>query len=169
MRSSEASAGSKPVRGFTLIELLVVIAIIGVLSSVVLASLNTTRLRAADARVRSDFNSIRLALQLYYDKNGVFPPNKTPCCGYPSLNNDFLSELSAEGFISAVPRPPNSSYIYYYYNYGANNEIGAVLVTNLVTQPPSTTGVAGSCRPWAPNANWCDTTSNTYYCICNPH
>jgi prepilin-type N-terminal cleavage/methylation domain-containing protein len=51
-------------RGFTLIELLVVIAIIGVLSSVVLASLNTARAKARDARRVSDLQEIRNALAL---------------------------------------------------------------------------------------------------------
>ncbi len=56
-------------RGFTLIELLVVIAIIGILSSVVLASLNTARNRGADAAIKSNLSSARTEGELWYDTN----------------------------------------------------------------------------------------------------
>jgi len=59
--------------GFTLIELLVVIAIIGILSSVVLASLNSARQKSRDARRVADVGQIRLALELYFDTIRDFP------------------------------------------------------------------------------------------------
>ena len=54
-------------RGFTLIELLVVIAIIGILSGVVLASLNTARLKARNAQRISDTRQVMLALEFFFD------------------------------------------------------------------------------------------------------
>ena len=44
----EKDFDAKTKKGFTLIELLVVISIIGLLSSIVLASLNTARMKAQD-------------------------------------------------------------------------------------------------------------------------
>ena len=56
-------------RGFTLIELLVVIAIIGILASVVLASLNTARDKGANAAAKSSLNNMRAQAELFYDAN----------------------------------------------------------------------------------------------------
>lgn len=57
-------------KGFTLIELLVVIAIIGILSSVVLASLTTARSRGTAAAVQSELANMRAQAELYYSTTG---------------------------------------------------------------------------------------------------
>jgi prepilin-type N-terminal cleavage/methylation domain-containing protein len=57
-------------KGFTLIELLVVIAIIGILSSVVLASLNSARNKGSDAAVKANINNTRAQAEIFYDNNG---------------------------------------------------------------------------------------------------
>jgi len=54
-------------KGFTLIELLVVIAIIGILASVVLASLNSARNKGSDAAVKANLANARAQAELYYD------------------------------------------------------------------------------------------------------
>ena len=54
-------------KGFTLIELLVVVAIIGILASVVLASLNTARTKGSDAAIKANLTNTRAQAAIYYD------------------------------------------------------------------------------------------------------
>lgn len=60
-------------RGFTLIELLVVVSIIGVLSTIVLGSLNEARTRARDTARLAEVKSLQKALELYHLDNGEYP------------------------------------------------------------------------------------------------
>lgn len=59
--------------GFTLIELLVVISIISLLSSIVLASLRTARVKARDVKRIEDLQQIKTALELYFNDHNFYP------------------------------------------------------------------------------------------------
>ena len=81
----------KTQRGFTLIELLVVIAIIGILSAVVLASLNTARSKGNDAAVMSNIDGIRTQAGVYSSTNGSYGSNaaeESNCAATDNLFND---------------------------------------------------------------------------------
>ncbi len=78
-------------RGFTLIELLVVIAIIGILASVVLASLNTARAKGADAAVKSNLNGMRAQAELFYDTGATY----TNVCADTNMTNALSAAMKA--------------------------------------------------------------------------
>ena len=82
-------------RGFTLIELLVVIAIIGILSSVVLASLNTARGKGANAAIKSNLNNMRAQAELVYDN--ASPNTYANVCGDPNIIKALAAAASAGG------------------------------------------------------------------------
>ena len=60
-------------KGFTLIELLTVIAIIGILASIIIVNVSTAMKRGRDARRKEDMETLRTALEMYYEKNLEYP------------------------------------------------------------------------------------------------
>ena len=148
---------NKSTRGFTLIELLVVIAIIGVLASIVLASLNNARRKSRDARRIVDMKQIGLALQLYLDGVGVseFPLGNATC----DATDDYgLRSLVAGGYIPSVPRDPSDPAVCYRY---ASGEINGLLTTyhlGAVLEDPANSAFSGDrdCSSDGTNTPNCD-------------
>ncbi len=75
--------------GFTLIELLVVNAIIGILSTVVVSSVQSAREKAANASVKAGLRSIMAPAQMVYDSTNSYA---TVCA-----NADITRAYSAAG------------------------------------------------------------------------
>lgn len=122
--------------GFTLIELLVVISILGILSGVVIASVNTARIKARDAKRMSDIRQIDKAIQMYMFNENKPAPSFTGVVindrssGWPQL------ELILANYIKKMPQDPLSApglgdyehtYLYYSphdnYDYGLGSQL----------------------------------------------
>lgn len=115
-------------QGFTLIELLVVISIIGVLSSIVLISINSARDKASNAYENNNIEQLVTAINLYLTENNSYPTSggTWQCVGvttgtcwggyFPAV--DLNTKLI--GYISARPLPKDpaiiASGVYYLYN-----------------------------------------------------
>lgn len=83
-------------KGFTLIELLVVIAIIGLLSSVVLASLNTAREKAKVAHAVAQIREFRTVVSTYLIDTGAYPPDCGLTC--TASTDPYLNALGVSGW-----------------------------------------------------------------------
>ena len=128
-------------KGFTLIELLVVIAIIGILSSVVVVSLNSARAKARDAKREADVQMVSKALALYFDSNGSYP------AGIADLGPTYLPT-------NPVPPTTGETYKYVKSADGLSYHLGATL-----EQVAAGTGVLGSDRD-------CDSSSGATTNLC---
>ena len=84
----------KEQKGFTLIELLVVIAIIGILASIVLASLNTARNRGRDASIRASMSQTRAQAEIYFDTQAT--PTYVGMCASADIDR-LLDAAEAQG------------------------------------------------------------------------
>jgi len=125
---------NKLAEGFTLIELLVVVAIIGLLASVVLASLKTARTKARDAERKETIHQIQTALELYYNDNGQYPASGGALTPGNSWSNSGDSswdtlETALKPYLSVLSKDPIDnatwiafSYSYFSLNYGCNQQ-----------------------------------------------
>lgn len=99
---------SKQEKAFTLIELLVVIAIIGILATVVIASLNSAREKARIAKTIQEFREIEKAFMLLYSDTGCYPRESssvgcTPISTVnPTISQVVAANIGLEKYISTM-------------------------------------------------------------------
>jgi prepilin-type N-terminal cleavage/methylation domain-containing protein len=106
------------VRGFTLIELLVTISIIGLLSTIILASLRTVRTRANDAKVEAQLSNFKSAAELYYNSTG-HNTYGIPVAGGPNGSMNGSIQTIGNGCNTGMFTDPNISKFMLASNYPA--------------------------------------------------
>lgn len=90
-------------KGFTLIELLVVVAIIGILASVVLASLNTARAKGGNAAIKANLRTIKSQAEMVYDEtagNAYGTASNASSCTSPTASSLFATTTAATSVVN---------------------------------------------------------------------
>jgi prepilin-type N-terminal cleavage/methylation domain-containing protein len=133
--------------GFTLIELLITVAIMGILASVLLNSMGTSRTDARDKTRATDLRRIALELDMY----------RSVCHEYP----DSLSLTMANGCPSGTTSDPlGVAYVY------ATSSTGNAFVLRTSLEATSTvlTGDVDGATNNGVSLN-CADSPNRYYCV----
>jgi len=131
-------------KGFTLIELLIVIAIIGLLASIALFSIESTRAKSRDARRVADIKSIQEGLSFYYNEVFLYPDSGGDVIEIDGTSDDMSTALLNIEAVRGVPIDPLNgdrdgvTYKYYYQSLDSRRdyELTYYLETNSIKDKP---------------------------------
>jgi prepilin-type N-terminal cleavage/methylation domain len=142
-------------RAFTLVELLVVISIIGLLSTIAVTSLSSTRRQARNAKRIADAKQLVTAFNLGLDANGAYPSTggdiwkciSSACTGtwsgYPSSGT---VDTFFQPFMTTKPTDPSDSTrtgTGYFYDgaWAGGSGLPAGSYVNYLLEPPASCNI----------------------------
>jgi len=98
-------------KGFTLIEILIVISLMGLLSFIVLASLDKAREMGRDSQMQSQFASLRAQAEKFYNKYNTFGTLPPPNFGWGlcSKKGDGFGGAEGPGLLKDIANTANAS------------------------------------------------------------
>ncbi len=131
-------------KGFTLIELLVVVAIIGILASVVLASLNSARTKGSDAAIKAALSGARAQAELFYDTGQTYASVCTATGGIGPMVLNAAQKLATTATVGATAQ----AFVYGSAGTAAGNSVchdGAAGWAAIVSLKSPTTTSSGWC------------------------
>ena len=122
------------IRGFSLIEIMVVVIIIGLMLGVAVPSLMDKMRDGEIARIKSDFSSIKIALQTYEMDNYSMPTTEQGLEALASKTDidPLPRKWPKRGYLERLPKDPwERPYVYIYedddfdvYSLGRDGQLG---------------------------------------------
>ncbi len=164
-------------KGFTLLELLVVIAIIGIIASIVMASVRVATNRAYQVRLKEEIRAMMLAIELW-----VSGESELPCDVNRSIPPGLEEYLAGDDWPKGPWPGTVYDYEYWHHNHtttGPNPDPTKTYCAGGLSDGPAGPVYQISLRCdidntpciW-PNESWVkndwDSASSAYYCISGP-
>ena len=120
-------------KGFTIVELLVVMAIIGILASIILASLSYVQSKSRDTRRIEDLSALQNALALYQAGSYRFPiaASAVTITGADSVSEALITAGAISG-LAGDPLSPEYDYAYQSNALGTDYTITFCLETDSI-------------------------------------
>jgi len=161
--------------GFTLVELLVVIFIISLLVTLGTITYNNSVQKSRDSKRKNDLQTIKQALETYFQQNNKYPDQGTIIYGRIKCNAGLDTTELAWGsaficnsatYAALLPRDPKGTTSYYYTSSSPN-------LTYTLAAALENTGDPDYCDPIVTNCVTsrklpCQPASPYNYCIVNP-
>ena len=142
-------------KGFTLIELLIVIAIIGILATVMMASLIKAKKKAYTAKASAELRNMAIGMKMHLIDYADYPADVAP--GIKPANMDQF--MNTGGWPTSGAWPDS---VYDWDNWPAQ---GSFSDTKQISVRFCRNGINNSCMPNESWANNFTTQSAFYYCI----